>query len=98
MVSGLARELSTYVEGTPDDNGIHQLIRPFNRGFSEAIRSTAPRLSPFRRDDREETVEGLESGLPFTHPECFTPAIEPEIYNDDVDTICVDEVMEMADG
>ena len=49
LVSGFARELATYVEGTPDDNGIHQTIRPLNKMFFNQIYGTAPKFSPFTR-------------------------------------------------
>ena len=47
LVSNFARELATYVEGTPDDNGIHQLIRPLNSAFVITIRGTAQKFCPF---------------------------------------------------
>jgi hypothetical protein len=50
LVSGFARELATYVDGTPDDHGIHQLIRPLNNAFVAEIRSTAQPFSPFGKD------------------------------------------------
>jgi hypothetical protein len=118
LVSGLARELATYVDGTPDDHGIHQLIRPLNNTFVTEIRSTAQPFSPFERDTEpfEMYYEGPVQicpkvtgssprrsregrvGVPFTHPGFLTSDVEPQVYNGDVDAICVDEVMEMANG
>ena len=63
LVSGFTRELASYVEGTPDDNGIHQAIRPLNRAFLAKIRDTAPKFSPF------------ESGRPQSYsPSEFLPS------------------------
>ena len=87
LVSGFARELATYVEGTPDDNGIHQAIRPLNKSFFDEIRDTAPKFSPFTR--------GMVIG--YTHPVILPPDDESVIYANEPDAICVDEVMEMGD-
>ena len=89
MVSNFARELASYVEGTPDDNGIHQAIRPLNREFVLEIRGTAQKFSPFIRGSK----------YPYTPPK-FLPAEEQEIYADSIDgddTIYVDDVVGMAD-
>ena len=84
LVSDFARELASYVEGTPDDNGIHQAIRPLNKTFMSKIRSTAPKFSPSKRM--------WEESYP---PPSFLPLEEQE--TDGSDTIYVDEVMEMAE-
>jgi len=89
LVSDFARELATYVEGTPDDNGIHQAIRPLNRTFMSMIQGTAPDFSPFES----------ESGRYYTPPD-FLQSEDTGIYGrvtDLDDTIYVDEVMDMAD-
>lgn len=72
LVSGFARELAGYVEGTPDDNGIHQAIRPLNKTFLARIRDTAPKFCPF--------VSG--SSQRYTHPEVL-PSDGPEPDSDD---------------
>ena len=88
LVSDFARELASYVEGTPNDNGIHQAIRPLNKMFVSKIRSTGPKFSPFER----------QSGKPYTLPK-FLPLEEQEIDEaiSHDDTIYVDEVMDMAE-
>lgn len=96
LVSNFARELATYVEGTPDDNGIHQLIRPLNETFSTAIRGTAQPFSPFVREVVQPNPRARRVGVAFTHPEFPALGAEPEISNSDADAICVNEVMEMA--
>ena len=87
LVSGFARELATYVEGTPDDNGIHQAIRPLNKMFFNQIYSTAPKFSPFTRGP----------GQHYVHPTFASSGDEPQIYSNSHDTICADEVMDMKD-
>ena len=89
------------MEGTPDDNGIHQAIRPLNREFVLEIRGTAQKFSPFES----------WCGKPYTTPE-FLPSEEEEELelsekgdDDDEgereaspdDTIHVDEVIVMAE-
>ena len=87
LISDFARELAGYVEGTPDDNGIHQAIRPLNKVFLGGIRSTAPMFSPF--------IRGSTSC--YTHPKFLLSDYEPDIYASDDNTICVDEVWDMGD-
>lgn len=47
LVSGFSRSLSDYVEGTPDERGIHQIIRPFHIKFGNSIRDSAPDFRPY---------------------------------------------------
>jgi hypothetical protein len=99
MVSGFVRDLATYVEGTPDDNGIHQAIRPLNEMFREEIRATAQRFSPFERfgvlfTGGHHTPVSVGHG--YTHPKFLQSEEEPVIQASDDDAICVNEVMEMA--
>jgi len=88
LVSDFARELASYVEGTPDDNGIHQAIRPLNKTFASKIRSTAPKFSPFER----------QRSKPHPPPD-FLPLEEGETdrVTNRNGTIYVDEVMDMAE-
>ena len=92
LASDFTRELAGYVEGTPDDNGIHQAIRPLNKVFTTEIRGTAQRFSPFPRG-----WKWCCEYARFTHPKFHQSDEEPEIRAGDDDAICVDEVMEMAD-
>lgn len=87
LVSDFARELATYVEGTPDDDGIHQAIRPLNRSFLAEIRGTAPKLFPFEDGAREI----------YTHPTFLSSEVEPQINANDEDTITLRDVEEMED-
>ena len=92
LVSDFTRELASYVEGTPDENGIHQAIRPLNKVFTTEIRSTAQKFSPFVRNRM-----GCSGYARFRHPRFHPSDEEPLICADDDDAICVDEVMVMAD-
>ena len=92
LVSDFARELASYVEGTPDDNGIHQAIRPLNKVFTTEVRGTAQKFSPFARGRR-----GSCGYARYTHPKFHPSDEEPEIRTGDEDAICVNEVMDMAD-
>jgi hypothetical protein len=87
LVSGFSRELAAYVEGTPDEDGIHQLIRPLNKTFLDNIWATAQPFFPF--------VSG--SAKLFVHPTFPTSGAEGRIFSSLSDSICVDEVMDMAD-
>ena len=87
LVSNFSRELASFVEGTPDPNGIHQVIRPLNNTFVAEIRRTAQKFSPFERG----------SGNQYTHPG-FLPSEELEADNGgNNEVIYVDEVKDMAD-
>ena len=44
-----SRELSRRLEGTPDEHGLLQTIRPHQRAFKRAIRSTAPNFAPWEK-------------------------------------------------
>jgi hypothetical protein len=99
MVSNFVRELATYVEGTPDDNGIHQAIRPLNEGFKEEIRGTAQKFSPFVRPNLP-FIGGhhtfAQKGQGYKHPNFLQSEEEPGIHSSEDDAICVNEVMEMT--
>ena len=84
MVSGFSRSLSTYVEGTPDEQGIHQTIQPLHMKFKDAIRETAPDFRPYKSGER----------LSY-EPPTFLAAEKLELGSDD-SAIYVDEVMKMA--
>ena len=84
MISGFSRSLSTYVEGTPDEHGIHQTIRPLHMKFNKAIRDTAPDFRPYKAGE----------GMPF-EPPSFLIAEKAELGADG-GAIYVDQVMNMA--
>jgi len=84
MVSGFSRSLSTYVEGTPDERGIHQTFQPLHMKFKDAIQETAPDFRPYKSGER----------LNY-EPPTFLAAEKVELGSDD-GAIYVDEVMNMA--
>lgn len=96
LVTNFARELATYVEGTSDDNGIHQLIRPLNREFVTTIRGTAQKFCPFGVG---EIPRWRGNG---DYPKHYIPLdahSEPTVYQrDDEGAICVDQVVMMAES
>ena len=102
LVSGFARELATYVEGTPEDNGIHQLIRPLNNKIFD--RDRAQRFCPFEKGltvyangpSVSYVTVCANVGTPVPKP--VIPDVERTIYrhNGDDEVICVDEVTGMA--
>lgn len=84
MVSVFSRSLSDYVEGTPDEQGIHQKIRPLHEKFRDAIRDTAPDFRPYKT-----------GGWMNYEPPSFLAA-EKAVLGSDERAIHVDQVMESA--
>jgi hypothetical protein len=84
LVSMFSRSLSTYVDGTPDEFGIHQIIRPLHMKFSNAIKNTAPDFRPYK------TLQPMNY-----EPPTFLDAEKAELGMDD-SAIHVDEVMKLA--
>ena len=84
IVSGFSRSLSSYVEGTPDERGIHQTIRPLHTKFREAIKKSAPDFRPYKP----------EKPIGYTPPS-FLAAEKEELGSDD-GAIYVDRVMDLA--
>ena len=84
MVSDFSRSLSTFVEGTPDEHGIHQVIRPLHVKFKDAIKEAAPDFRPYKSG---ESVH--------YEPPTFLAAEKAELGSDGT-AIHVDQVMDMA--
>ena len=84
MVSGFSRSLSTFVEGTPDEEGIHQTIQPLHLKFKKAIEETAPNFRPYKSGERVEY-----------EPPTFLAAEKTGLGPDD-GAIHIDRVMDMA--
>ena len=96
LVSNFARELANYVEGTPEDNGIHQLIRPLYGAFLAMIRGTAQKFCPFGPN---ETFRRANNRGDPGHHILLDANLEPTVYyRQDEGVICVDKVIEMAEG
>ena len=84
MVSGFSRSLSTLVEGTPDERGIHQTIRPLHMKFKDAIKETAPDFRPYKSGESMKY-----------EPPTFLATEKTELGSDD-GAIYVDHVMNLA--
>ena len=84
MVSGFSRSLSTFVEGTPEEDGIHQTIQPLHAKFKKAIEETAPDFRPYKSGDWVDY-----------EPPTFLAAEKTEL-GPDHGAIYVDQVMNMA--
>ncbi|EGO00516.1 hypothetical protein SERLA73DRAFT_71538 [Serpula lacrymans var. lacrymans S7.3] len=54
VVNGFTRALSRRLEGTPDEDGLLQKIRPTQNKFKRAIRATAPEFFPFGKGETSE--------------------------------------------
>ena len=72
------------MEGTPDEQGIHQTIHPFHLKFKNAIQETAPDFRPYKSGEQ----------MPY-EPPAFLAAEKTEPGSDD-GAIYVDKVMNMA--
>lgn len=57
VVGQFSSHLSRRLEGTPDEDGILQTIRPHQQAFKRAVRATAPLFIPWGEDDDRELPE-----------------------------------------
>lgn len=90
-----SRDLAKHIQGTPDPNGLLQLIKPFQLEFKKAIWITAPNFVPFKRP-----VDSQLGGLQKRHivPK-FLQNEEDKILltsRTPRDVICIDDVMDRA--
>lgn len=99
VVSEFMRQLCRRLEGTPDEGGILQTVRPHQQAFKRAIRATAPQFIPWERSqDREELLppdflaneedepqkSTINGGKPRPSPPTSGNPRSLEIYLDDV--------------
>ncbi|EMD32900.1 hypothetical protein CERSUDRAFT_76972 [Gelatoporia subvermispora B] len=49
LLGDFSRDMATHLEGTPDEDGLLQLIRPRQDQFRKAIKATAPDFRPFAK-------------------------------------------------
>ncbi|KAG6328165.1 hypothetical protein ID866_10924 [Astraeus odoratus] len=60
VLRNFTTELAQHIEGTPDENGLIQIIRPYTDKFKREIRATAPEFRPWNRsDDRRRKLPPL---------------------------------------
>ncbi|ESK87720.1 hypothetical protein Moror_1821 [Moniliophthora roreri MCA 2997] len=97
MIHAFAAAVGRHVEGTPNELGLLQVIRPFQENFRKDIRNTAPKFLPFDKDT-PYTVGNLGPVDPdpafIKHEE---EAESQDIVNQPVfNVIPIDEVMKRA--
>ncbi|KAI3605474.1 hypothetical protein WG66_005886 [Moniliophthora roreri] len=95
--NNLVEPVGRHVEGTPNELGLLQVIRPFQENFRKDIRNTAPKFLPFDKDT-PYTVGNLGPVDPdpafIKHEE---EAESQDIVNQPVfNVIPIDEVMKRA--
>ncbi|KAG2338315.1 hypothetical protein BDR05DRAFT_893920 [Suillus weaverae] len=96
VVNQFSSHLSRRLEGTPDEDGILQTIRPHQQAFKRAVRATAPLFVPWGEDDdrelpvadflaneEDEPQKPQAMASSVLSPRSPTPKSE-EIYIDDV--------------
>jgi len=88
LVATFTRELSRYIEGTPDPKGILQAIHPLQQEFRRSIRKSAPNFRPYPRVDDEKTE--------FRSPAFLENEEDSAADLDTSKTIFIDEVMDRA--
>ena len=49
LVGDFLRDLSQHLEGTPEEDGLLQSIRPAQLKFKQAIRATVPKFVPYEK-------------------------------------------------
>ncbi|KAF9234007.1 P-loop containing nucleoside triphosphate hydrolase protein [Melanogaster broomeanus] len=60
VLSNFTRDLSRRLEGTPDEDGLLQAIRPHEEAFKHAIRATAPNFVPWAKTEPERVLPYAE--------------------------------------
>lgn len=95
IVGQFSKQLFQRLEGTPDQDGILQTIRPHQEEFKRAVRGTAPRFIPwakgeirelpaidFLANEEDEPQKSREGVPPMPTPRSATP--QSGIYIEDV--------------
>lgn len=91
VVSEFSRDLSVQLEGTPEEGGLLQIIRPALETFRKSIRATAPRFVP-----RQSTAPVTITSEELT-PGFLTAEEGPHVFEMDTGSdIYIDEVMATA--
>ncbi|KIM86047.1 hypothetical protein PILCRDRAFT_5119 [Piloderma croceum F 1598] len=92
LIGDFTSSLSRHVEGTPDEDGLLQSIRPAQLRFQRAIRETVPEFLPYeRRHAANRSLPAAE----FLANEEDSDEDEMDATNEK-DTIYIDEVFERA--
>lgn len=95
IVGQFSKQLFQRLEGTPDQDGILQTIRPHQEEFKRAVRETAPRFIPWAKgeirelpaidflvNEEDEPQKSQEGVHPMLTPRSRTP--QSGIYIEDV--------------
>lgn len=59
LIGDFSRDLARHLEGTPDEDGLLQAIRPAHETFKRAIRATAPNFKPFEKSQKLFTMSHM---------------------------------------
>ncbi|KAI0077225.1 hypothetical protein K474DRAFT_1596469 [Panus rudis PR-1116 ss-1] len=107
LLADFSRDLSAHLEGTPNEDGLLQSIRPAHEAFKKAIRATAPDFRPYEGtkkfafsqamiQDGSSTCSNTAKGS--TDPS-FLANEEERVYSpcNDLRAVYIDEVMKRAD-
>ncbi|KAF9234014.1 P-loop containing nucleoside triphosphate hydrolase protein [Melanogaster broomeanus] len=84
VLSNFTRALSRRLEGTPDEDGLLQTIRPHEETFKRAIRATAPNFVPWEKSEPSRDLpkaEFLANEEGYNEPVSLT---SQKIYIDEV--------------
>lgn len=60
VLSNFTRDLSRRLDGTPEEDGLLQTIRPHQQAFKLAIRATAPLFVPWERKKPQQDLPAAE--------------------------------------
>lgn len=94
LISAFVQDLSNHVEGTPNEQGLLQAIRPAHLGFKSSIRATAPNFKARRCNGIVgEEMEFADAAPAFLRNEEDT-SVPLSVTSK---PIYIDEVMKRAD-
>ena len=54
LLGDFVRDLDRRVEGTPEEDGLLQTIRPFQEAFKTVVRRTAPNFAPWDKGTKKQ--------------------------------------------
>ncbi|KAF8839962.1 hypothetical protein BDN67DRAFT_1011889, partial [Paxillus ammoniavirescens] len=103
VLSSFIRDLSRRLEGTPEEDGLLQTIRPHQEAFKRAIRETAPDFVPWEKTQRGRVLPKArflaneEEDDEDSTSDCDEEYVdEGDDDDDDMDKIYIDEVFKRA--
>ena len=92
LIGDFTSSLSRHVEGTPNEDGLLQSIRPAQLQFQKVIRKTAPEFLPYER--RHAAKRSLPVAEFLANEENSDD--DEMVDTKEKDTICIDEVFDRA--